>query len=99
MGEVRARSAKDENARIGQTCQYFTVGVVVGNILNESVPESLEQYGDRKLFQPLGITRYQWKYTPQRVANTAGGLRMARARLRELRSALQERAGCGMDGM
>lgn len=26
---------------------------------------------------PLGITNYEWQYTPQKVANTAGGLKMS----------------------
>lgn len=61
----------------GATWQYFTAGVVVvGDILDRAVPGGLEKYADRKLFRPLGIRDYQWQYTPQHVANTAGGLRM-----------------------
>lgn len=56
---------------------YFTAGVVLlGDILNQSVPDGLEKYADRKLFKPLGIPNYQWQYTPQKVVNTAGGLQM-----------------------
>ncbi len=56
---------------------YFTAGVVLlGDILNKSVPGGLEKYADQKLFKPLGISKYQWQYTPQRVPNTAGGIRM-----------------------
>ncbi len=56
---------------------YFTAGVVLlGDILNKTVPGGLEKYADQKLFKPLGITKYQWQYTPQRVPNTAGGIRM-----------------------
>jgi len=56
---------------------YFTTGVVLlGDILNQVVPEGLEKYADSKLFKPLGITNYRWEYTPQRVVNTAGGIRM-----------------------
>jgi CubicO group peptidase (beta-lactamase class C family) len=54
---------------------YFTAGVVVlGDVLNKSVPDGLESYADKKLFAPLGINHYQWQYTPQGVVNTAGGL-------------------------
>lgn len=28
------------------------------------------------LFNPLGISKYQWQYTPQKVVNTAGGLKL-----------------------
>ncbi len=56
---------------------YFTAGVVVlGDILNKRVPGGLEKYADEKLFKPLGITHYQWQYTPQHVPNTAGGLQL-----------------------
>lgn len=56
---------------------YFTAGVVVlGDILNKTVPGGLEKYADLKLFKPLGITKYEWPYTPQHVPNTAGGIRL-----------------------
>ncbi|QDK78594.1 serine hydrolase [Spirosoma sp. KCTC 42546] len=56
---------------------YFTAGVVLlGDILNKVVPGNLERYTDQKLFKPLGITHYQWQYTPQKVVSTAGGIRM-----------------------
>ena len=56
---------------------YFTAGVVIlGDILNRTVPGGLEKYADQKLFKPLDITRYKWQYTPQHVPNTAGGIRM-----------------------
>jgi CubicO group peptidase (beta-lactamase class C family) len=56
---------------------YFTAGVVLlGDILNKTVPGGLDKYADLKLFKPLGITNYKWQYTPQNVPNTAGGIRM-----------------------
>ena len=68
----------DEKRAVGDKWAYFTAGVIVlGDILNKSVPGGLEKYADQKLFQPLGITKYQWEYTPQKVPNTAGGLRMS----------------------
>lgn len=68
----------DEQKQIGKNWNYFTAGVVVlGDILQKRVPGGLEKYADKKLFRPLGITNYKWQYTPQKVANTAGGLRMS----------------------
>jgi len=62
----------------GKRWDYFTAGVVVlGDILDRAVPGGLERYADRVLFEPLGTTRYQWQYTPQKVVNTAGGLQMS----------------------
>jgi CubicO group peptidase (beta-lactamase class C family) len=56
---------------------YFTAGVILlGDILNKTVPKGLEKYADEKLFKPLGITNYKWQYTPQNVPNTAGGIQM-----------------------
>lgn len=68
----------DDKKQVGETFNYFTAGVVVlGDIIDKSVPGGLEKYADTKLFKPLGITKYQWQYTPQKVANTAGGLQMS----------------------
>lgn len=56
--------------------RYFTAGVVVlGDILDKTIPAGLERYAQEKLFGPLTI-RCQWQYTPQGVPNTAGGIRM-----------------------
>jgi len=63
--------------KIGKNWNYFTAGVVVtGNILDKSVPNGLEKYADKKLFQPLGIKNYKWQFTPQQKPSLAGGLRM-----------------------
>ena len=49
---------------------YFTAGaVLLGDIVDKSVPEGLEKYMDKKLFKPLGIERYRWQKTPQNVGN------------------------------
>jgi CubicO group peptidase (beta-lactamase class C family) len=67
-----------DNTKIeGKDWQYFTAGVVVlGDILHQKVPKGLEKYAATNLFKPLGITNYEWQYTPQKVVNTAGGLRL-----------------------
>ncbi|MEM7551501.1 MAG: serine hydrolase [Bacteroidota bacterium] len=68
----------DRSKNVGEKWDYFTAGVVVlGDILEKSVPGGLEKYADQKLFKPLGISDYRWQYTPQDVANTAGGLQMS----------------------
>lgn len=67
----------DSTKITGTSWQYFTAGVVLlGDILDRTVPRGLEKYADKKLFNPLGIKNYQWEYTPQHVVNTAGGLRL-----------------------
>jgi len=68
----------DSTKNNGGKWAYFTAGVVLlGDILNQSVPGGLEKYADEKLFKPLNIRKYQWQYTPQKVANTAGGLQLS----------------------
>lgn len=57
--------------------EYFTAGsVVLGDILNKSVPGNLENYAEKKFFTPLNIQSYQWQYTPKGVVSTAGGLQL-----------------------
>ncbi|MEM6769154.1 MAG: serine hydrolase, partial [Bacteroidota bacterium] len=68
----------DPNKTIGQNWNYLTAGaVILGDILNRTVPEGLEAYAEEKLFAPLGIKGYKWQYTPTKVPNTAGGFRMS----------------------
>jgi hypothetical protein len=68
----------DKNKVNGKQWDYFTAGVVLlGDILNKSVPNQLEKYADEKLFIPLNIKNYEWQYTPQNVVNIAGGLQMS----------------------
>ncbi|MEO7212735.1 serine hydrolase [Mucilaginibacter sp.] len=67
----------DSSKQAYKSWNYFTAGVVVlGDILNQKVPGGLEKYADNKLLRPLGITSYQWPYTPQHVPSTAGGIRL-----------------------
>jgi CubicO group peptidase (beta-lactamase class C family) len=69
--------AMDKSKSNGGKWNYFTAGVVLlGDILNKSVPDGLEKYADENLFKPLNITNYQWQFTPQKVPNTAGSLQM-----------------------
>ncbi|MFK5893551.1 MAG: serine hydrolase [Pseudomonadota bacterium] len=68
----------DKNKIIDKNWDYFTAGaVVLGDILNKSVPDGLDKYADIKLFKPLGINQYKWQYTPTHVPNTAGGFQMS----------------------
>lgn len=67
----------DPSKKNGGKWDYFTAGtIILGDILDKKVTGGLEKYADDKLFKPLHITKYQWQYTPQNVANTAGSLQM-----------------------
>jgi CubicO group peptidase (beta-lactamase class C family) len=66
-----------ETREPGDEWRYFTAGIVLlGDILNRVLPGGLENYAHLNLFEPLGIDNYQWQHTPQRVANTAGGIQL-----------------------
>lgn len=67
----------DKTKTANKQWDYFTAGcIVIGDIINKSVPNGLEKYADKNLFKPLGITNYRWQFTPQKVANTAGSLQL-----------------------
>lgn len=67
----------DKTKVAGKQWDYFTAGcIVLGDIINKSVPNGLEKYADKNLFKPLGITKYKWQFTPQKIANTAGSLQL-----------------------
>lgn len=67
----------DKNKILGENWDYLTAGVVVlGDILNKSVPNGLQKYAEERLFKPLAISEYKWQYTPTNVPNTAGGFQM-----------------------
>lgn len=67
----------DKSKVVNKQWDYFTAGVVVlGDIIHKSVPNGLEKYSNEKLFKPLGITKYKWQFTPQKVANTAGSVQL-----------------------
>ena len=68
----------DDRTGVGEEWRYFTAGVVVlGDIIHKAVPGGFERYADEKLFRPLGITKREWQYTPQKVPSTAGGLQLS----------------------
>lgn len=44
--------------------KYLTAGIVLlGDIMDKSVPGGLEKYAGKKLFKPLNIVNYEWQYT------------------------------------
>lgn len=66
----------DSTRSAGESWNYFTAGaVLIGNILDKSLPNGLEKYAEEKLFGLLGNDNYQWAFTPQGVPSTAGNFR------------------------
>ena len=57
--------------------QHCTAGVVaLGVALERALGEPLASSAERELFNPLGIERAQWVYTPNGETSMAGGLEL-----------------------
>jgi CubicO group peptidase (beta-lactamase class C family) len=57
--------------------RYCTTGAfLLGQILQRSLQLSVDQYVEKRLLRPLGITQWQWPYSPSGETMTGGGLRL-----------------------
>ncbi|MEE9372673.1 MAG: serine hydrolase [Saprospiraceae bacterium] len=64
---------------------YFTGGtMLLGDIVDKSVPNGIEQMAMDYLFEPLNIKSPKWFYTPQSLAYGGGGLQMTTLDLAKL---------------
>ena len=53
------------------------VSVLIGKIIGEATGKRADKWIEEKLFNPIGITDYYWKITPDNEADTEGGLYLA----------------------
>ncbi|MBB5623866.1 CubicO group peptidase (beta-lactamase class C family) [Pedobacter cryoconitis] len=61
----------------GKQWSYFTAGMIIlGDILEKSIPGGVESYAKRKLFDPLGIDQYEWFRAPKDQPYMGGGLKL-----------------------
>ncbi len=59
----------------GRSFSYCTAGVfVLGRVLERAAKEPVEKFAKANLFEPLGITRTDWQFSPLHQAMTGGGL-------------------------
>lgn len=66
----------DSIRKTGESWKYFTAGaILIGDILNQRLPNGLEKYAEEELFRLLGNKNYRWAFTPQGVPSTAGNFR------------------------
>ena len=50
------------------------VSVLLGKILREATGQRVDEWARERLFEPIGITDFYWKITPDGEADTEGGL-------------------------
>ena len=50
------------------------VSVLLGKILREATGQRIDEWARERLFEPIGITEFYWKITPDGEADTEGGL-------------------------
>jgi CubicO group peptidase (beta-lactamase class C family) len=50
------------------------VTVLLGKILRDATGQRIDEWARERLFQPIGITDFYWKITPDGEADTEGGL-------------------------
>ncbi len=59
----------------GERYQYNDgVSVLLGKILREATSQRIDEWATERLFDPIGITEFYWKITPDGEADTEGGL-------------------------
>jgi len=51
--------------------------VLLGKIVRTATGQRIDEYAREKLFEPLGITEFEWKVTPDGEIDTEGGLYLA----------------------
>ena len=57
--------------------RYCTTGAfLLGQIVQRAAKTLVDQYIDGRILAPLGITRWQWPYSPAGETMTGGGLRL-----------------------
>jgi CubicO group peptidase (beta-lactamase class C family) len=53
------------------------VSVLLGKIVREATGQRMDDWARERLFEPIGITDFYWKITPDGEADTEGGLYLA----------------------
>jgi|SRR5579871_312739 len=67
--------------------RYCTAGAfLLGQIVQRAVHQPIDLYIEKRIFRPLGITRWEWPRSPKGEVMTGGGLKLSAGDLAKLAS-------------